>query len=73
MATVNATEIAVQNKLGSLAAPIVNTAIVGVVIRILGLTKLESLLKAIGDAITIKPENNRKAASEAYERAGAYV
>jgi Pyruvate/2-oxoacid:ferredoxin oxidoreductase gamma subunit len=73
VATVNATEIAVQNKLGTLGAPIVNTAIVGVVIRILGLTKLESLLKAIGDAITIKPENNRKAASEAYARAGAYV
>ncbi len=73
VATVNATEIAVRNKLGSLAAPIVNTAIVGVVIRILGLTKLESLLKAIGDAITIKPEDNKKAAAEAYEQAASFV
>jgi 2-oxoacid:acceptor oxidoreductase gamma subunit (pyruvate/2-ketoisovalerate family) len=73
VATVNATEIAVRNKLGSLAAPIVNTAIVGAVIRILGLTKLESLLKAIGDAITIKPEDNKKAAAEAYEQAASFV
>jgi len=68
--TINATEIAVQNKLGSLAAPIVNTAIVGAVIRVLGLTKLESLLTAITEAISIKPEANQKAAAEAYERAG---
>lgn len=73
VATVNATEIAVRNKLGSLAAPIVNTAIVGAVIKILGLTKLESLLQAIGDAITIKPEDNKKAAAEAYEQAASFV
>jgi 2-oxoacid:acceptor oxidoreductase gamma subunit (pyruvate/2-ketoisovalerate family) len=73
VATVNATGIAVQNKLGTLGAPIVNTAIVGVVIRVLGLTRLESLLKAIGDAITIKPVNNQKAAAEAYELASVYA
>ena len=68
--TINATEIAVRNKLGSLAAPIVNTAIVGAVIRFLGLTKLESLAQAIRDGIPIKPEDNVKAAEEAYEQAG---
>jgi 2-oxoacid:acceptor oxidoreductase gamma subunit (pyruvate/2-ketoisovalerate family) len=73
IATVNATEIAVQNKLGSLAAPIVNTAIAGAVIRVLGLTKLESLLAAIQEAISIKPADNQKAAAEAYERAGRFV
>jgi 2-oxoacid:acceptor oxidoreductase gamma subunit (pyruvate/2-ketoisovalerate family) len=73
VATINATGIAVRNKLGSLAAPIVNTAIVGAVIKILGLTKLESLLQAIGDAITIKPEDNKKAAAEAYEQAASFV
>jgi 2-oxoacid:acceptor oxidoreductase gamma subunit (pyruvate/2-ketoisovalerate family) len=67
--TVNATEIAVKNKLGSLAAPIVNTAIAGAVIKILGLTKLESLAAAIREGIAIKPEDNVKAAQEAYERA----
>ena len=67
--TINATEIAVKNKLGSLAAPIVNTAIAGAVIKVLGLTKLESLAAAIREGISIKPEDNVKAAEEAYERA----
>ena len=69
VATVNATGIAVRHKLGTLAAPIVNTAIVGAVVKILGLTKLESLLKAIDDALPTKPEDNKKAAQEAYENA----
>ncbi|MDD8015525.1 MAG: 2-oxoacid:acceptor oxidoreductase family protein [Acidobacteriota bacterium] len=68
LATVNATEIAVQNKLGTLAAPIVNTAIVGAVVKILGLTKLESLVRAIREGIPTKPEDNVRAAEEAYER-----
>jgi len=67
--TINATEIAVKHKLGSLAAPIVNTAIIGAVIKVLGLTKFESLAKAIREGITIKSEDNVKAAEEAYERA----
>jgi 2-oxoacid:acceptor oxidoreductase gamma subunit (pyruvate/2-ketoisovalerate family) len=67
--TVNATEIAVKHKLGSLAAPIVNTAIAGAVIKILGLAQLESLAAAIREGIAIKPEDNVKAAQEAYERA----
>jgi 2-oxoacid:acceptor oxidoreductase gamma subunit (pyruvate/2-ketoisovalerate family) len=67
--TVNATEIAVKHRLGSLAAPIVNTAIAGAVIKILGLAKPESLAAAIRDGIAIKPEDNVKAAQEAYERA----
>ena len=66
MATVNATEIAVRNKLGNLAAPIVNTAIIGAVIKILGLTKLESLTAAIREGVPIKPAENVKAAEEAY-------
>ncbi len=68
--TSNATEIAVMNKLGSLAAPIVNTAIVGAVIKILDLTRLESLSAAIREGIPIKTEANVKAAEEAYARTG---
>jgi 2-oxoacid:acceptor oxidoreductase gamma subunit (pyruvate/2-ketoisovalerate family) len=67
--TVNATEIAVKHKLGSLAAPIVNTAIAGAVIKILGLAQLASLAAAIRDGISIKPEDNVQAAAEAYEKA----
>jgi 2-oxoacid:acceptor oxidoreductase gamma subunit (pyruvate/2-ketoisovalerate family) len=64
--TINATEIAVKNKLGSLAAPIVNTALAGAVIKILGLTKIESLASAIREGVPIKPDANVKAAEEAY-------
>ncbi len=64
--TIDATAIAVRHKLGSLAAPIVNTAIVGAVIKVFGLTKLESLTQAIRDGIAIKPDDNVKAAEEAY-------
>ena len=69
VATINATGIAVRHKLGSLAAPIVNTAIVGAVVKLLNLTKLESLLQAIREGISIKPEDNVQAAREAYELA----
>ncbi len=69
VAAINATEIAVKHKLGTLAAPIVNTAIVGAVIRILKLTKLDSLLQAIAEGIPLKPRDNQLAAQEAYEKA----
>ncbi len=67
--TANATEIAVRNKLGNLATPIVNTAIIGAVTKTLNLTKIGSLAAAIRDGIPIKTEANVKAAEEAYARA----
>jgi 2-oxoacid:acceptor oxidoreductase gamma subunit (pyruvate/2-ketoisovalerate family) len=73
VATVNATEIAVKHKLGTLAAPIVNTAIVGAVVKILNLTKLDSLLAAIKEGVPIKPEANMAAAKEAYEGADKLI
>ena len=66
---INATEIAVKNKLGTLATPIVNTAIVGAVVKILKLAKIESVLEAIKEGAPTKPEDNARAASEAYEKA----
>ncbi|MGQ9673819.1 MAG: 2-oxoacid:acceptor oxidoreductase family protein [Candidatus Aminicenantales bacterium] len=69
VATVPATDIAVKHKLGTLAAPIVNTAIVGAVVKILNLTRLDSLLAAIEEGVPTKPEANMAAAREAYERA----
>lgn len=69
VATINATEIAVKHKLGTLAAPIVNTAIVGAVIKILNLCQLKSLVEAIREGVPIKPEDNVRAAVEAYEKA----
>ncbi|MFA4926621.1 MAG: 2-oxoacid:acceptor oxidoreductase family protein [Candidatus Aminicenantales bacterium] len=67
--TIDATEIAVRHKLGTLAAPIVNTAIVGAVVKILKLTRLESLVAAIKEGVPQKPEENVQAAIEAYEKA----
>jgi len=69
VATINATGIAVAHKLGTLASPIVNTAIVGAVVKILGLTRLEPLLQAIKEGVPIRPEDNMAAAKEAYEQA----
>jgi 2-oxoacid:acceptor oxidoreductase gamma subunit (pyruvate/2-ketoisovalerate family) len=69
VATVNATGIAVKHKLGTLAAPIVNTAIVGAVVKMLGLTELEPLLAAIKEGVPIRQEDNMAAAKEAYEHA----
>lgn len=73
VATVNATGIAVKHKLGTLAAPIVNTAIVGAVVKILDLTKLEPLLQAIKEGVPIRPDDNMAAAKEAYETAAKAV
>jgi Pyruvate/2-oxoacid:ferredoxin oxidoreductase gamma subunit len=69
VATIDATEIAVKHKLGSLAAPIVNTAMVGAIVKILNLTRLDSLLAAIAEGVPVKPEANTAAAEEAYGKA----
>jgi 2-oxoacid:acceptor oxidoreductase gamma subunit (pyruvate/2-ketoisovalerate family) len=69
VATIDATDIAVRHKLGTLAAPIVNTAIVGAVVKILNLAREESLLRAIHDGVPIRPEDNMAAAKEAYDLA----
>jgi 2-oxoisovalerate ferredoxin oxidoreductase gamma subunit len=73
VATIDATEIAVKHKLGTLAAPIVNTAIVGAVTKILNLTRLDSLLAAIKEGVPTKPEANMAAAQEAFEKAERVV
>jgi 2-oxoacid:acceptor oxidoreductase gamma subunit (pyruvate/2-ketoisovalerate family) len=67
--TINATAIAVKHKLGTMAAPIVNTAIVGAVVKILKIVKIESVLDAVREGVPTKPEENAIAAKEAYEKA----
>jgi len=67
--TIDATGIAVRHKLGNLAAPIVNTAIAGGVVKILGLTREDSILQAIREGVPTKPEDNAAAAKEAYDLA----
>ncbi len=65
--TIDANEIAINHRLGSKAAPIVNTAILGAVPRVFDFVKLESLIASIKEAVPSSPEENVKAAREAYE------
>ncbi|TET24351.1 MAG: pyruvate ferredoxin oxidoreductase, partial [Candidatus Cloacimonadota bacterium] len=45
----------------------VNTAILGAFVKVTGVVKLESLLKAIKEIVPIKPEDNAAAAQEAHD------
>ncbi len=70
-ALVNATEIALNNRLGSKLAPIVNTVILGAyakVIRQIPL-ELENLVQAIEEVIPGKQGENVAAACQAFEQA----
>ncbi len=65
IATVDASHIAVAHHLGSITAPIVNTAICGAVATFTALFSLENLADAIRAHVPIKPEENVAAAMEA--------
>ena len=68
VATVDATGIALKHRLGSRTSPIVNTAILGGMVRVLGIVKMDSVLRAIRATVPVKPEENAAAALEASER-----
>jgi len=68
VACVDASSIAVKNRLGSASSPIVNTAILGAMAKVIGLAKIESVCQAIMEEAPIKPEANAQAAREAYEQ-----
>jgi pyruvate ferredoxin oxidoreductase gamma subunit/2-oxoisovalerate ferredoxin oxidoreductase gamma subunit len=65
--SVDATEIAIKNKLGTRTAPIVNTAILGGLAKASGIVKIESIIDSIKDRSPAKKEENAKAAQDAYE------
>ena len=67
VAVVDATGIAIDNKLGSKAAPIVNTAILGAIVKTTGLCSLEHIMDAIRNSAPLKKEENANAAKQAYE------
>ncbi|MEM3396853.1 MAG: 2-oxoacid:acceptor oxidoreductase family protein [Thermoplasmata archaeon] len=64
--TVDASGIAMKYRLGSRVAPIVNTAILGAFAFAAKMPKLDSVLAAIRKGAPVKPEENAKAAEEAY-------
>lgn len=67
LATVKATDIAIKHKLGSKAAPIVNSALLGAFAKATGVVGLESLIEAVKNNVPIKVEENALAAKEAYD------
>lgn len=67
IATVDATGVAMKYGIGSKASPIVNTAILGSVVRVLKPCSLESILDAVKEEVPIKPTENMNAVKEAYE------
>lgn len=67
VACVNASQIAVNHRLGAKSAPIVNTAICGAFAGATGLVGLESICDAILVEAPIKPEENAQAARDAFE------
>ena len=67
IATVNATEIAMNNHLGSQAAPIVNTSILGAYARAIGNVNIKFVVDAIRENAPAKKDDNAKAAEAAYD------
>ncbi len=67
--TVDASTIAVRNGLGSVTQPIVNTAILGAIAKVLKIVSIESVVAAIESDVPAKTEANVKAAKEAYAEA----
>lgn len=68
VATIDATSIAIKHKLGTKAAPIVNTAMVGAIVKVLKLAHIQSVLEAVKEGVPLKPEENAAAAKEAYQK-----
>lgn len=66
LATVDATRIALNHGLGTRTHPIVNTAIVGAFARMMETPPMEAIARAIYEEAPAKPEENLRAAEEAY-------
>jgi 2-oxoacid:acceptor oxidoreductase gamma subunit (pyruvate/2-ketoisovalerate family) len=67
LACVDATAIAIQNRLGTRTHPIINTAIIGAFARILEMPPMEMICDAINEDIHVKSEQNIQACKDAYK------
>jgi pyruvate ferredoxin oxidoreductase gamma subunit len=72
LAWVDATAIAVDNQLGTRTHPIVNTAMIGALVRMLDMPPIDMVAKAIESDISVKTQQNIRAAREAFERVHLY-
>ncbi len=64
---VDASKIAADHGLGSLTAPIVNTAICGAFAKSSGLVGIDAVCRAVEKEVPIKPEKNSAAAKMAFD------
>ena len=71
VATVDANRIAVEYKLGSPTAPIVNTAILGAFSKITGMVTVDALVEAMKEFVPSNRAGNAAAIKEAHEQAKA--
>ena len=67
LACVDATGIAIRNRLGTPTHPIINTAMIGAFTRMLEMPPLGMIFDAIKEDITINPEQNISASKDAYD------
>jgi 2-oxoacid:acceptor oxidoreductase gamma subunit (pyruvate/2-ketoisovalerate family) len=67
LAWVDATQIAVKYGLGTRTHPMINTAMIGAFAGLLGKPPLEDVISAIAEEISVKTEQNIRAAKEAHE------
>jgi pyruvate ferredoxin oxidoreductase gamma subunit/2-oxoisovalerate ferredoxin oxidoreductase gamma subunit len=66
--TVDATTIAVSNRLGTETNPIVNTAILGAFSKAVGNVGMDAVTSAILENAPIKSEENQQAAKDAFKK-----
>jgi 2-oxoacid:acceptor oxidoreductase gamma subunit (pyruvate/2-ketoisovalerate family) len=69
VATVDANRIALENRLGSSTAPIVNTAILGAFASISGMVSMEAVIEAMKEFVPVNITGNASAIQEAFHRA----
>jgi len=67
VATLDANSIAQKFGLGSVSVPIVNTTILGAFAKATQTVTIESIMEAVRQNVPSKPENNAKAALEAFQ------
>ncbi len=67
VATIDASAIALAHGLGTQAQPVVNTAILGAFARATGIVTRDELLRAIEQEIPARAEENKAAATEAFD------
>jgi 2-oxoacid:acceptor oxidoreductase gamma subunit (pyruvate/2-ketoisovalerate family) len=68
VATLDANTIAQKYGLGSASVPIVNTTILGAFSRVTQAVTIESIMDAVRENVPSQPENNAKAALEAFQK-----